>query len=75
MGQLLTVPGTTGEKLLTVWNSWCQGPLTKNSKVSRCGYQGVQLLHRWVLRLPLQWKYDPRLKLYSQYLHTCEGSY
>ena len=54
MGQLLTVPGTTGEKLLTVWNSWCQGPLTKNSRVSICGYQGVQLLHRWVLRLPFQ---------------------
>ena len=60
MRQLLTVPGKTRGKLLTVWNSWCQGPLTKNSRVSIYGYQGVQLQHRWVLGLPFQRKYDPR---------------
>ena len=60
MGQLLTATGTIGGKPLTVWNSWCQGPLTKTSNVSTYGYQGVQLLNRWVLGLPFQRKDGPR---------------
>ena len=52
MGQLLTVTGTTAEKLLIVWNSWCRASLAKDDRVSICGYSEVKLLDRWVLGLP-----------------------